>query len=88
MRHTKPIKNKGIDFNINIEKTDSYKKFSREDTLSLASDEQKEFILIEYIEESPLLMSDVGMCERMVLQVNYTEMLGKISQDIIMNRDI
>ena len=24
----------------------------------------------------------------MVLQVNYTEMLGKISQDIIMNRDI
>ena len=71
LRHTKPIKNKGTDFNINIEKTDSYKKFSKPESLSLASEEQKEFILIEYIEETPLLMSDVGMCERMVLQVNH-----------------
>ena len=62
LRHTKPIKNKGIDFNINIEKVDSYKKFEKPETLSLASEDFKEFILIEYIEETPLLMSDVGMC--------------------------
>ena len=28
-------------------------------------------------------MSDVGMCERMILQVNNKEMLQKISKDII-----
>lgn len=38
---------------------------------------------MEYIEENPLLMSDVGMCERMVLQVNYHEIILKIQKDII-----
>lgn len=41
IRHTKPIKNKGIDFNINIEKTDSYKKFEKPESLSLASEDLK-----------------------------------------------
>jgi hypothetical protein len=44
--------------------------------------------MIEYIEEHPLVMSSVGMCERMFIQVNYQEMLEKINQDIIKNAPI
>ena len=33
-------------------------------------------------------MSEVGMCERMVLQVNYHEMLQKIQKDIIKNTEL
>lgn len=47
---------------------ESNDKFSRKEDLSLV---KGEFIVIEYIEESPLLLSDIGMCERMVIQVNY-----------------
>lgn len=83
MRNLKPLKCKGTDFNINVEKKDSYTKFSKAESLSLASGDIKEFIMIEYIEETPLLMSDVGMCERMILQVNNKEMLQKINRDII-----
>ena len=39
--------------------------------------------MVEHIEENPLLMSDVGMCERMTIQVNNQEMLQKINNDII-----
>lgn len=44
--------------------------------------------MIEYIEENPLLMSDVGMCERMILQVNNKEMLQKINRDIIFDNQL
>lgn len=33
-------------------------------------------------------MSNVGMCERMFIQVNYPEMLQKINQDLIKNAQI
>ena len=33
-------------------------------------------------------MSDVGMCQRMFLQINYTEMLQKLKRDTIANRSI
>ena len=66
-----------------MEKIDSHKKFNKPEHLSLASDELKEYIMVEHIEENPLLMSDVGMCERMTIQVNNQEMLQKINNDII-----
>lgn len=34
------------------------------------------------------MMSNVGMCERMFIQVNHQEMLAKISQDMIKNAPI
>lgn len=37
MRNLKPLKCKGTDFNINVEKKDSYTKFSKPESLSLAS---------------------------------------------------
>lgn len=37
MRNLKPLKCKGTDFNINAEKKDSYTKFSKPESLSLAS---------------------------------------------------
>jgi transcription initiation factor TFIID subunit 1 len=53
---------------VNSEMRESNDKFSRKEDLSLV---KGEFILVEYLEESPLLLSDVGMCERMIVQVNY-----------------
>lgn len=47
---------------INAEMKESNEKFSRKEDLSLANSSKGEFIMIEYIEETPLLMSDVGMC--------------------------
>lgn len=61
---------------INSEMRESNDKFSRKEDLSLV---KGEFIMIEYIEESPLLLSDVGMCERMIIQVNYLELLEKVN---------
>ena len=54
---------------------ESNDKFSRKEDLSCA---KGEFIMVEYIEETPILMSDVGMCERMFIQVNYEEVLEKM----------
>lgn len=42
--------------------------------------------MIEYIEESPLLMSDVGMCERMMVQVNYLEVLARVKEEALHNK--
>ena len=41
MRNLKPLKCKGTDFNINVEKKDSYTKFSKPESLSLASGDIK-----------------------------------------------
>lgn len=41
LRHLKPLKCKGTDFNINVEKKDSYIKFARPESLSLASEDIK-----------------------------------------------
>jgi hypothetical protein len=60
-------------------------KYSKKESLSLV---EGEFILIENIEEHPLLISNVGMCERMFIQVNYEELLEKINQDLISNAKI
>lgn len=68
---------------INSEMKESNDKFSRKEDLSLV---RGEFILIEYIEENPLLMSDVGMCERMMVQVNYLEILEKVKAEALLNK--
>lgn len=44
---------------INAEMKETNDKFSRKEDLSCA---KGEFILVEYVEETPILMSDVGMC--------------------------
>lgn len=58
---------------------ESNDKFCRKEDLSCA---RGEFIMVEYIEETPILMSDVGMCERMFIQVNYIEILQKMKEEI------
>ncbi len=60
---------------INSEMKESNDKFSRREDISLV---KGEFIMIEYIEENPLLMSDIGMCERMFIQVNCTDILQRV----------
>lgn len=64
---------------INAEMKESNDKFCRKEDLSCA---RGEFIMVEYIEETPILMSDVGMCERMFIQVNYIEILQKMKEEI------
>lgn len=71
----KARKSKPIGLVINHEMKESNDKFSRKEDLSCA---KGEFIMVEYIEETPILMSDVGMCERMFIQVNYEEVLEKM----------
>ena len=58
----------------------SYKKFLTPDHLSLANGE---FIMVEYMEENPIVMSNVGMCERLLLQVSRDDMLDQVKKDII-----
>ena len=81
----KPRKIKPKGLVINAEMKESNEKFSRREDISLT---KGEFMMVEYIEETPLLMSDVGMCERMFLQVNYQEMLAKVKQDFILNQGL
>lgn len=68
---------------INSEMRESNDKFSRKEDLSLV---KGEFIMVEYIEESPLLLSDVGMCERMIIQVNYLELLERVNAEALQNK--
>lgn len=60
-------------------------KFAKKEDLSLS---KGEFIFIEYLEEAPLLMSNIGMCERMIIQVNYPEILEKIKKHIFDEADL
>ena len=59
-------------------------KFSSFKSLSLASGD---FISVENIEESPLIMSNIGMCTKMYLQVNPKAVFDKMQTDIYKERE-
>lgn len=77
------VKNKGIKphadyLELNIEKQESYVKFPTAKSLSLS---HGDFIAVENIEESPLLISNIGMCSKLSLQINSKAVLDALQEE-------
>lgn len=71
-----PRKAKYSGLKINHEAIDSYEKFR---TASSLSGKEGTVVLVEQMEENPLMLTDPGMCTKMVMHVDYKKMASQVA---------